>query len=76
MAKEWPKEVFIGCLELLSESEELFICIYLVLPLLCVAMVGIIGISVCQLISDPQASSLASTSDYLSINPERWFPHS
>ena len=74
MATEWPKEVFIGCLELLSESEELFI--YLVLPLLCVAMVGIIGISVYQLISDPQASSLASTSDYLSINPERWFPHS
>ena len=74
MAKEWPKEVFIGCLELLSESEALFI--YLVLPLLCVAMVGIIGISVYQVISDPQALSLASTSDYLSINPERWFPHS
>jgi hypothetical protein len=74
MAKEWPKEVFIGCLELLSESEALFI--YLVLPLLCVAMVGIIGISVYQVISDPQALSLASTSDHLSINPERWFPHS
>ena len=74
MAKEWPKEIFIGCLELLSESEALFI--YLVLPLLCVAIVGIIGISVYQVISDPQALSLASTSDYLSINPERWFPHS
>jgi len=74
MAKEWPKELFIGCLELLSESEELFI--YLVLPLLCVALVGIIGIVVYQLISDPQVSSLASTADYLSINPERWFPHS
>jgi hypothetical protein len=74
MAKEWPKEVFIGCLELLSESEELFI--YLVLPLLCIAMAGIIGIVVYQLISDPQAASLASATDYLSINPERWFPHS
>ena len=73
MAKEWPKEVFVGCLELLSESE---VFIYLVLPLLCVAMVGIIGISIYQLISDAQASSLASASDYLSINPERWFPHS
>jgi hypothetical protein len=74
MAKEWPKELFIGCLELLLESEELFI--YLVLPLLCVALIGIIGIVVYQLISDPQVSSLASTADYLSINPERWFPHS
>jgi len=74
MAKEWPKEVFVGCLQLLSECEELFL--YLVLPLVCVAMVGIIGIFVYQLISDPQAASLASTSDYLSINPERWFPHS
>ena len=74
MAKEWRKEVFVGCLELLSESEALFI--YLVLPLLCVAMVGIIGIVVYQAISDPQATSLASTPDYLSINPERWFPYS
>jgi hypothetical protein len=74
MAKEWPKEVFVGCLELLSESEALFI--YLVLPLLCVAMVGIIGIVVYQAISNPQAASLASTPDYLSINPERWFPNS
>ena len=73
MAKEWPKEVFVGCLELLSESE---VFIHLVLPLLCVAMVGIIGISIYQLISHSQASSLASESDYLSINPERWFPHS
>ena len=55
MAKEWPKEVFVGCLELLSESEALFI--YLVLPLLCVAMVGIIGIVVYHAISDPQAAS-------------------
>jgi hypothetical protein len=74
MAREWPKEALIGCLELLSESEALFL--YLVLPLLCVAMVGIIGISVYSLIYDPQASSLVSASDYLSINPERWFPHS
>ena len=74
MAKEWPKEVFIGCLELLSESETLFI--YMVLPLLCAAMLGIIGIVVYQVICDPQAASLASTSDCLSINPERWFPHS
>lgn len=74
MAKEWPKEVFVGCLELLSESDALFI--YLVLPLLCVAMVGIIGIVVYQVICDPQAASLASTPDCLSINPERWFPHS
>jgi hypothetical protein len=72
MAKEWPKEVFIGCLELLAESKALFI--YLVLPLLCVAMVGIIGIVVYQVICDPQAACLASTSDCLSINPERWFP--
>ena len=73
MAKQWPTEVFAGCLELLSESETLFI--YLVLPLLCVAVVGIIGIFVYQVICDPQAASLASTADYLSINPERWFPH-
>jgi hypothetical protein len=74
MAKEWPKEVLIGCLELLSESEALFI--YMLLPLLCAAMLGIIGIVVYQVICDPQAASLASTSDCLSINPERWFPHS
>jgi type III secretory pathway component EscU len=74
MAKKWPKEVFAGCLELLSESETLFI--YLVLPLLCVAIVGVIGVVVYQVFCDPWAASSASTPDYLSINPERWFPHS
>jgi len=70
MAKEWQKEVLGGCLECLSESEGLFV--YVVIPLLCVAIVWIVGMVVCQVLFDPHAASIASTSDCLSINPEKW----
>jgi hypothetical protein len=74
MAKEWQKEVLAGCLECLTESEELFV--YLVIPLLCIAVVWIVGMAVYQVIFDPHAASIASTSDCLSIDPEKWFPRS
>ena len=74
MAKEWQKEVLAGCLECLSEREALFV--YVVIPLLCVAIAWIVGTVVYQVICDPQVASIASTSDCLSINLENWFPRS
>jgi hypothetical protein len=74
MAKEWQREVLAGCLECLSESEALLV--YVVIPLLCVAISWIVGMVVYQISCDPQTASIASTSDCLSINPEIWFPHS
>jgi hypothetical protein len=74
MAKEWQREVLAGCLECLPESEALFV--YVVIPLLCVAIAWIVGMVVYQVICDPQAASIASTSDCPSINPEIWFPRS
>jgi hypothetical protein len=74
MAKEWQKEVIAGCLECLTESEALFV--YVVVPLLCVAVVWIVGSIIYQGMFDSHAASIASTSDYLSIDPEKWFSRS
>jgi hypothetical protein len=78
MFLEWlrsGKEKYLpGCVECLPESEALFV--YRVIPLLCVAIAWIVGMVVYQVICDPQAASIASTSDCLSINPEIWFPRS
>jgi hypothetical protein len=75
MAREWREgEVIAGCLEILSESETLFA--YVVVPILCVVVLRFVGSIIYQCMSDPHATSLASTSDYLSIDPEKWFPHS
>jgi hypothetical protein len=74
MAKDWQKEVVGGCLECFPESEALFV--YLVIPLVGVAIAWIIGTIVYQVICDPQAASIVSRSDWRSINPENWFPRS
>ena len=74
MALEWQKEVLVGCLECLPESEALFV--YVVIPLLCAATAWIVGMIVYQVICDPHAASVALRSDCLSINPENWFPRS
>jgi len=74
MARDWRgDEVIAGCLELLSESETLFA--YVVVPILCVVVLWLVASIIYQGVFDPHAASLASTSDYLSIDPEKWFPH-
>ena len=62
----------LGCLECLTEIDEL--SVYVVVPLLCVAAVFVCGIALYHLIVDPHTATIASTSDYLSINPDNWLP--
>ena len=72
MSKEWHKELLGCCLECLTECEEVFV--YVLVPLLCIAAVCIIGRMIYQAVFDPHAISIASTSDCLSINPDKWLP--
>jgi len=71
MAKEWQKRYLPDAWSACREA----VFVYVVLPLLCVAVVWVVGMVVYQVILDPHVASLAST-DCLSINPEKWFPRS
>jgi hypothetical protein len=72
MTKETKNWLFEGTLDLLSESETLFV--YVVVPLLCVIGVYIVGTAFYQFIVDNHPSAASAASDLLSIDPDKWFP--
>jgi hypothetical protein len=74
MTKETKQGLLEAALECLLESETLFI--YVTLPLLCVAVVYVVGTSLFHLVFDPNAANIASAMDGLSIDPANWFPRS
>ena len=60
------------CLEWLCEFETVFV--YLVVPLLFVAVLYILGTVFYQFVIDTHIASASAASDFLSIDPDKWFP--
>ena len=73
MTKETKNSLLegINCLEWLGESETLFV--YVVIPVLCIVGIYILGTVFYQSIVDAHSAS-ASAADFLSIDPDKWFP--
>ena len=61
-----------GTLELLGESETLFV--YVVIPALSIIGLYILGTVFYQFMIDVHPASVSAASDFLSINPDKWFP--
>ena len=62
----------IGSFEWLAESDTLFV--YVVIPLLCVIGLYILGTIFYQFIINTHPASASAASDFLSIDPDKWFP--
>lgn len=65
-------EGMVGCFEWLGESETLFV--YLVIPVLCIIGLYILGTVFYQFLVDTHPASAVAASDFLSIDPVKWFP--
>jgi len=63
-----------GLLECAFEVEEAFV--YVVIPLILVFSFVFVAVVVYHCMFDPNAVDLASSSDFLSIDPDKWFPRS
>jgi len=74
MTRETKQQIMEGALECLVESETIFV--YVTLPLLCAAVLYVVGIGVYHLLFDPSTANVASSLDGLSIDPTKWFPRS
>lgn len=75
MAKESKNALLegtLGCFEWLGESDTLLV--YVVIPVLCVIALYILGIVFYQFIVDTHPASASAASDFLSIDPDKWFP--
>jgi hypothetical protein len=77
---EWPRPMtkqtknclVEGTLELLGESEILFV--YVLVPLLCVIAIYVLGTVCYQAIVDAHPLAASAASDLLSIDADKWFP--
>ena len=72
MTKESKNCLLEGTLELLGESETLFV--YVVIPALCIIALYILGTVFYQFMVDAHPASASAASDFLSIDPDKWFP--
>ena len=72
MTKESKNCLLEGTLELLSESETLFV--YVVIPAMCIIGLYILGTVFYQFMVDAHPASASAASDFLSIDPDHWFP--
>jgi hypothetical protein len=72
MTKEWKSRLLEGTLELSGESETLFV--YVVIPALCIIGLYILGTLFYQFMVDAHPAGASAASDFLSIDPDRWFP--
>ena len=63
---------YLDCIESLGEFETVFV--YVVLPLLCVIVLYILGTAFYQFVVDTHSASASAASDFLSIDPDKWFP--
>jgi hypothetical protein len=60
------------CFGWLGEFETGFV--YLLIPVLCIVGLYILGIVFYQFIVDSHVATASAASDFLSINPDKWFP--
>jgi hypothetical protein len=72
MTKDSKNCLLEGTLELLGESETLFV--YVVIPALCIIGICILGTVFYQFMVDAHPASASAASDFLSIDPDKWFP--
>jgi hypothetical protein len=72
MTKETKDCLLEGTLELLGESETLFV--YVVVPVLCIIGICILGTAFYQFIVDAHPTAASAATDLLSIDPDKWFP--
>ena len=72
MKKDTNNYLLEGMLECLGESETLFV--YVVVPVLCIITLYILGTVFYQFIVDAHPASATVASDFLSIDPDKWFP--
>jgi hypothetical protein len=72
MTKDSKNCLLEGTLELLGESETLFV--YVVIPGLCIIGLYILGTVFYQFMVDAHPATVSAASDFLSIDPDKWFP--
>ncbi len=72
MTKETKSCLLEGTLELLGESETLFV--YVLIPLLCIIGIYVLGTAFYQFIVDAHPTAASAASDLFSIDPDKWFP--
>ena len=72
MTKETKNCLLEGTLELLGESETLFV--YVLVPLLCIVAFYVLGTAFYQFIVDTHPTAASAATDLLSIDPDKWFP--
>jgi hypothetical protein len=72
MTKDSKNCLLEGTLELLGESETLFV--YVVIPALCIIGLYMLGTVFYQFMVDAHPASVSAASDFLSIDPDKWFP--
>jgi hypothetical protein len=72
MTKDSKNCLLEGTLELLGESETLFV--YVVIPALCIIGLYILVTVFYQFMVDAHPASVSAASDFLSIDPDKWFP--
>ena len=72
MTKDSKNCLLEGTLELLGDSETLFV--YVVIPALCIIGLYILVTVFYQFMVDAHPASVSAASDFLSIDPDKWFP--